>query len=522
MHREPAELILPDALDATAVVARLAEQVELVAARPHIEDRVLLDTFDARLRAAGLRAERGAGRAATVTLSLIEPGALPRHAAVAPADALPAGELPAGPVRERLAPVLGVRALLPLARVRSRVQPLRVLDGAGKTVVRVSLEQPAVVRGRTRVALPARLHVHPVRGYDKQFERTLALLTGKLRLVSAAAPLFDEAVLAAGGRPEGRSSKIDVSDLQSARADAAAGAVLGRLADVAEANLAGALADLDSEFLHDLRVAVRRARALLRELRGVHGVREREHVRGELRWLQALTGPVRDLDVQLLEWEELTDGLPPERAADLEALRALLERRRLAARRALVRGLRSARCAEALAAWRALASSPPAAAGDADRPAAALAIEAVAADRIRSVHGRLVRDGGRIGDDSPDEALHDLRKRGKELRYLLELFGSLFPDAVVKPMVKALKELQDVLGRFQDRAVQCELLSELAPELAGLEGGPAALMASGLVVQALAADQRAARAAFAERFAHFSAREQRKLVRGTFPALAAS
>ena len=61
--------------------------------------------------------------------------------------------------------------------------------------------------------------------------------------------------------------------------------------------------------------------------------------------------------------------------------------------------------------------------------------------------------GRRIGDDSPAEALHDLRKKGKELRYLLEFFASLYAADVVKPMVSTLKGLQDVLGRFQDREV---------------------------------------------------------------------
>ena len=77
----------------------------------------------------------------------------------------------------------------------------------------------------------------------------------------------------------------------------------------------------------------------------------------------------------------------------------------------------------------------------------------------------MVRDGGRIDDGSPPEDLHDLRKRGKELRYLLELFGSPFPKGVVKPMVSTLKDLQEVLGRFQDRAVQIELLHEVRDEL---------------------------------------------------------
>ncbi len=131
----------------------------------------------------------------------------------------------------------------------------------------------------------------------------------------------------------------------------------------------------------------------------------------------------------------------------------------------------------------------------------------------------MVRDGRRIDDESPPEALHDLRKRGKELRYLLELFGGLFPDSVVKPMVSALKGLQDVLGRFQDRAVQAGLLRGLGDELAAQPGGPAALMTIGLVLESLHADQAAARAAFAERFDVFASAERRELVRSTFPRL---
>jgi CHAD domain-containing protein len=128
----------------------------------------------------------------------------------------------------------------------------------------------------------------------------------------------------------------------------------------------------------------------------------------------------------------------------------------------------------------------------------------------------MVRDGEAITDASPDEALHDLRKRGKELRYLLELFGGLFGDDVVKPMVSALKDLQDVLGRFQDRAVQADQLRALGPELAAAEGGPAALMAMGLAVDALLRDQRAARADFASRFSVFASADQRVLVKATF------
>ena len=65
-------------------------------------------------------------------------------------------------------------------------------------------------------------------------------------------------------------------------------------------------------------------------------------------------------------------------------------------------------------------------------------------------------------------------------------------------MVATLKGLQDVLGRFQDREVQAELLRSLGDEIAALEGGAAALMAMGVLVQRLAEEQAQARAQFAE------------------------
>jgi CHAD domain-containing protein len=509
------ELVLAAPLDGAALAKALAGRLELNVGRPRALDRVLLDTFDGRVRGAGLSADLSAERTATRTLTLHEPGAPPRTADVAAAPRHLAAELPAGPVRDRLAEVIGVRALLPIVRVRSRTRPVAVLNEDAKTVVRLELEEAEVAAdGRPRAELAPRLMVRPVLGYDKAFDRAARELTA-LGLAPAPVPLFDEAAELAGVPPGGTSSKVGVKLARETPAWEAAGAVLGRLADIAEANLPGTLDDLDTEFLHDLRVSVRRARSVLREMRGVHPPDERAQLRVELRWVQALTGPLRDLDVQLLEWDELTAALPPERAADLAPLHQLLSRRRAAALRSVRRGLRGGRFARCLAEWRALAEGAPGPA--ADRPRASLPIEAVAADRIRSVYRRMVREGRAIDDESPAEALHDLRKRGKELRYLLELFGGLFPASVVKPTVSALKDLQDVLGRFHDRAVQAELLRGMGDELASEPGGPQALMGVGLVVEALRADQAAARRAFADRFEAFASEERREVMRATFP-----
>ena len=513
MATTPTELLLPRALDREAAVALLAKRLTLEAGRPRAEDRLVLDSFDGRLRAAGLRAERPPGRRRG-ELTLHEPGAPARHVEVGAAKRHLMSDLPDGPVRRRLADVLEMRALLPVVRLRSSVLPLAVVNGDGKTVVRLVIERAEAIDGSQHVALPPRLTVEPVLGYDDDLERTLRVLRERLELEPAERPVFDEAVVATGGRLGGVLSKPQLALAPGTHADAAAAEVLTQLAAITEANVPGTIADLDTEFLHDLRVAVRRARAVLRELEGVHDPEQRARVRAELKWIQAATGPVRDLDVQLLGWDELIAPLASERAADLEPLRNLLERRRAREFARLRRSLRGARFAAAVGAWRALATT---ASADTEGPDATEAIDVLAADRIRRVYRRMVRDGSEIGEDSPAEALHDLRKRGKELRYLLEMFGGLFEPKVVKPMVKTLKQLQDVLGDFQDTAVQSELLRDLRDDLAAEPGGPAALIGVGAVIEALAAVQQDARDHFAGRFSTFAAADQRALVRDTFP-----
>jgi CHAD domain-containing protein len=83
-------------------------------------------------------------------------------------------------------------------------------------------------------------------------------------------------------------------------------------------------------------------------------------------------------------------------------------------------------------------------------------------------------------------------------------------------MVATLKGLQDVLGRFQDREVQADLLRALGDDIAAMEGGAAALMAMGVLVERLTEQQEHARAEFAASFEQFAAKPQRTVVAETF------
>jgi CHAD domain-containing protein len=508
------QLLLPDGLGASGAADRLAALVPVVTQRAHSIDRTFWDTFDGRLRNAGLALADAGNRMVLMDATTYAEQAAADH--VRGARRLLVGDLPEGGLRDRLAPLLEMRALTPIARVRSRLLPVNVLDDLGKIVVRLKAEEPtALAGGETALALRPRLHVIGVRGYDADLDRLLAILIGEVGLRDAPRPVLDDAVEGLGAPVGGTSPKLRIALAPSERADAAAVTILRRLLAVIEANLPGTLADVDSEFLHDLRVAVRRSRALQRELRGVFAPEPLRVFRDGFRELQILTGPTRDLDVQLLEFGDLSAGLGEEGAADVAPLRRLLEQRLVVERQRMVRGLRAERTRALLDNWRDFLDGLVAA-DEYARPDAARPVADVAAERIAKVYRRMVKMGRAIDDDSPHEALHDLRKKGKELRYLLEFFSSLYPAEVVKPMVTTLKGLQDVLGRFQDREVQADLLRALGEDIAAMEGGAAALMAMGVLVERLTEQQERARAEFAESFARFAAKPQRRIVADTF------
>ena len=229
-------------------------------------------------------------------------------------------------------------------------------------------------------------------------------------------------------------------------------------------NLPGLLDDVDTEFLHDFRVAVRRTRATLKLGRPAlpDGVRSRWEP--AFKWLGDLTTPVRDLDVYELDLPTMAGWLVAADAADLRPFATHLRRRRSAERRVLVRGLRSARFERLLSDW-----ADALAAARRRRPTGDDAAHRRGSSPTEASAGRarrVVRGGAAVTADSPAEALHALRKRvqGAALRAGGVRAGAS-TTADRKRAVADLKELQDVLGRFQDAEVQRQALRGFAEEM---------------------------------------------------------
>ena len=494
--------------DPAALLADLADHAGLRVTSSVVVERTFLDTADGRLAGADIVLElrRPADGVGAPSLVWIEDGRTVATSDLAhPEPPRFVGDLPAWPTGDRLAAVMEMRALVPGPTIMSRLTTLAALDREEKTTARVVVDASTLHGG---AELPVRLELHELRGYAREADRLLKRLTDRHVLAPGDTTAAAEARRLSGAPPFLR-SKLRLSLDPTGSAAQAWRTVLQELTFIMTANFAGTIADTDSEFLHDFRVAVRRTRSVLQEGRSVLPPDSRQQFREGFKWLGDITTPQRDADVHLLDFPGLVATLPPERAEALEPLRELLVERQGACHEQLVTDLRSLRRAQlgrdwaefiaGTQAWPADDGGEPGSdAPDAQRPAIV-----VAATRIHKAHQRLVRDGRTIDDTSPAVALHDLRKDAKRLRYLLECFGSLFPAADIATAVKPLKALQDTLGTFQDTEVQAHALEAMAEQLVD-RGAPAAtLLAMGAVIENVNARGVAARAEFATRFAAF-------------------
>ncbi|HEV3382829.1 MAG TPA: CHAD domain-containing protein [Trebonia sp.] len=495
--------------------------------------RTWLDTFDWRLYRAGLRLEyvpahRGGELRLTVgpdekTSDNPDPVGLLAIQPVAgwqPARPHLAGDLPAGLVADHVAGVIGPRALLPRVTVITGVTVTRLLNDEAKTVARLLIEHPALASADDSTPSPnarllaPRLTITEVRGYSGPARRAARIIAETSGFAPAERDLLTEALAAGGHRPGDYTNKVDADIAADMPSSQAVAVILLRLLDMAEVNVPGVLADVDTEFLHDFRVAVRRTRAALKLFGGSLGrSADVRRFAAEFKWLGDITTPTRDLDVHLLGFEDMARRLKAAKPDDLEPFRGYLCGRRAKEYRALARALRSARFRELTREWR--DTLAPVSEGSGGKPPKGPRISTamLAAESTRRAFVKVAQMGGAITPDSPAESLHDLRKRCKELRYALEFFAPLYAPASYGRVVGDLKRLQDCLGTFQDNEVQIAEIRALGiAMLAANEASAVTLLAMGEAAAGLADDQAAARGDFERRFSGFAGIEgQRRM-----------
>jgi CHAD domain-containing protein len=468
----------------------LSAEFAVVTRSKQLVRRRRLDTFDRRLQESGL----------TLDHQIVASGErlVLGHTDGSPTVAVPvkdvrwpalADVLPPGLVGDVVAPVIGIRALMVVSDERRRRQQLELRNEDGKTVARVELDESVSAGGES-----ARLVVQPMRGYDDEARQAEDLLVGiGLRPVEDGEDGEKGRAGSADKGPEG---------LRDEPAGLLLATALSDFLLTMRENLPGLLDDVDTEFLHDFRVAVRRTRSTLKLGRPALPEVMRERWEPDFKWLGDMTTPVRDLDVYELGLPAMSRWLVKADPADLDPLATHLRRRRTAAYQALVGTLRSARFQRLVTDWEeelARLRDTPDLPQDSDREH--LSGVELAELSISRAHRRVARGGAAIEADSPAEDLHALRKRCKELRYALEAFAPVVDKRARRRVVNDLKEVQDSLGRFQDSEVQRRALRELAEEMMAAGTTAGALLAMGELIGHLDVEQDRARVEFHETFA---------------------
>lgn len=520
-----AQFLLDESIDAPAC---LAERFALHAEAPQSSTVTYYDTFDWRVFRNGgsltLQSVSGGSQWSWRSLD----GTL-RHRgvhAVAPGFA---ADLPEGPM-ERLAPALSMRRLLPIVEVARQRQLLRVVDDEAKTVVRIYLTtgsaKPAAVQAQLANgtsaaeprALPTLLRVEGVRGYDRDFDAVEQHLRQELGWKPQGTDELTLAVAATGREPGDYASKLQLVLSPSMTAGQALRKIFLDLLGAIERNEVGTRRDLDSEFLHDLRVAVRRTRSALSQVKGTLPPEVLARFKDEFKWIGGLTGPTRDLDVYLLKFDDYTAALPPSIGDDLAPLHEFLVAEQRREQRRLARALGGERYRRILTDWREfLEAWDGQSTDDPETRKASRAVRKVASRRIWKVYLRIIANGQHAVDhDSPAEELHDLRIECKKLRYLMEFFKSLY-DAEIQTSIKILKRLQDNLGDFNDYEVQRDKLGDFAERLFTQGKTPVAtFLAMGRLQAQLEAGQDGERRRFAQCFSEFARPEGRALFERLF------
>lgn len=241
--------------------------------------------------------------------------------------------------------------------------------------------------------------------------------------------------------------------------------------DNLRANEAAVVAAVDSDGVHQMRVALRRLRSIVSAFAPILSRPARATLRGEFKWLQGCLGLARDWDVFIAETlRPAFDARPDERGfADL--LRAAQEARDKAYAdaqtaiqspryTALMLQIQMWLVTDAWIAGDVAADGKHTAAGG---DAAASLPDRLAVGILDQRLRKLVRLARRHKKLSEAE-MHMVRIAAKKLRYAGELFAELFHAGKARGYLRRLAVIQDTLGSLNDGVTARALVAKLATE----------------------------------------------------------
>jgi CHAD domain-containing protein len=431
-------------------------------------------------------------RGRTQTLSLKAVAAGERSGAVftreeveqpLPASRRPNGILPEGPVAARLTHMSSGGQRQELFRIRNRRTVFEVSAAdEPHTTIELAFDRTQILATEDDASGMAflELELELKSGSARTLRRLAASLQKDLDLLSAQLSKFERGLQAAGlelpatGPRKSRNLTRDDGILDLAYEH------LTRQLAVLKLQEPRAWEGLNPKGVHQMRIAIRRIRAALRMLGDLLPGERVACFNNELRWLAKALGGVRDADVYDENFHHYLAALPEHDVLALVPYEHHLQQVRVKARVDLVEALNSARYESLITDFeRFLAAGP---APGALRRFGDLTIGAAADTFVNKAIKKMLKRGRGIKKSSPPAALHRLRIEGKRVRYTLEYFSGFFEHGL-KRTLNALRDLQNVLGEYQDACTACEKLAAYADTAPLTPESRRELLALGRLVQ---------------------------------------
>ncbi|MEI7835711.1 MAG: CHAD domain-containing protein [Planctomycetota bacterium] len=281
--------------------------------------------------------------------------------------------------------------------------------------------------------------------------------------------------------------------------------------------LPGLHLDIDTEFLHQARVATRRMRSALRLFHQAVPEKTADYLEAELKWLAGLFGAVRDLDVFVLNLSRFKKSISQFPATAKAALEAWLATHRSGPLGILREALDSARYRGFERRLMQFLQRPLA-----PRPKVLLALKKVRDVAPVLVAGKLeavlTRGQAMLANPKPQRR-HALRIQMKKLRYVSEFMAPAY-DGGLDPFIKQMAAIQDCLGEMQDTVYTRAFIEQLRDDWKGTLVDPTLLFVLGEIYQLQANIERKQRGKLRIAWARFASEETVALFRGLLAEIA--
>ena len=361
---------------------------------------------------------------------------------------------PAGELKDAIAPVIDVRSLIRVITVEEATHRLEVRNKDRKTVaVCTLLHRTAFSTEEERVQLDPIVVLTPLKGFRDNGAHIARILRSRYTEIPMNR-IFDHLFEIADQKKLIREVTYPPRLDPTWSTCHALKVLLSDQLETAEREIDGMSRDIDTEFLHDFRVALRRSRAALSGCRSVLSKEKHRKLTEALKTLASRTGPLRDYDVMLLDTNKYISLVPKRLHQGLENFFGYIGGLRDSAFTDMTAFLDTEEFSAAVGVIKDFCSSGAGKWCTEENTSISSTASGVIISRFALLRKRIDRYFRGKAD------IHQVRIDCKKLRYFMEMFSQFYPRKRVAPVIKDLKTFQTSLGNLHDVIVQQEILME--------------------------------------------------------------